>query len=297
MAIIIEEKTRVLVQGITGNQGQFHTQQMLAYGTNIVGGVSPGKGGGEVHGVPVFDTVAAALEKTPVDATVLFIPARMAKDAAFEAMENGIKTVVIITEHVPVHDAMEIMAYARDNGVTIVGPNTFGLISPGKCKIGIMPNQIYKPGNIGIVARSGTLSYEIANSLSAAGMGQSTVVGLGGDRVVGLSFVDVLQKFETDPETEGVVLVGEIGGNAEEAASEYIKRMAKPVVAFLAGRSAPPGKRMGHAGAIIERGKGTYESKVAALAGSGAHVAALPWEVPDLMRQALQRQNARRRAI
>ncbi|HWI54547.1 MAG TPA: succinate--CoA ligase subunit alpha, partial [Desulfobacteria bacterium] len=253
MAIIINEDTKVLVQGITGKQGRFHTAQMLAYGTNIVCGVSPGKEGQTVEGVPVFDSVASALEKNAVDAAVLFVPARGVKDAAFEQMENGIKTVVILTEHVPVHDAVDIMAYARNHGVTVVGPNTFGLISPGKCKIGIMPNRIYKSGGIGIVARSGTLSYEITNSLSEAGMGQSTVVGLGGDRVVGLSFVDVLKQFEADPDTEGVVLVGEIGGNSEEVAAEYIKAMTKPVVAILAGRSAPPGKRMGHAGAIIER--------------------------------------------
>jgi len=289
MTIIINEHTKVMVQGMTGNQGTFHTGQMLEYGTKIVGGVSPGKGGLEVHGIPVFDTVAAALEKNDVDATIFFVPARMVKDAAFENMENGVKTIVIITEHVPVHDAMEIMAYANDKGVTVIGPNTFGLISPGKSKIGIMPNRIYRPGNIGIVARSGTLSYEIVNSLSLAGMGQSTVVGLGGDRVVGLSFADVLKQFEADPETEGVVLVGEIGGNAEEVASEYIKQMTKPVVAFLAGRSAPPGKRMGHAGAIIERGMGTYGGKAAALEAAGAVVATVPWEVPELVRQAIEK--------
>lgn len=289
MAIIIDETTRVLVQGMTGNQGRFHTGQMLEFGTNIVAGVSAGKGGQEVHGLPVFNTVAEALEKTEVDATVLFIPAPILKDFAFEAMENGIKKVVIITEHVPLHDAMEIMAYAKDNEVTVIGPNTFGLISPGKCKIGIMPNRIYKPGNIGIVARSGTLSYEIANGLTSNGIGQSTVVGLGGDRVVGLSFVDVLRQFEKDPDTEAVILVGEIGGNAEEIASEYIKEMTKPVVALLAGRSAPPGKRMGHAGAIIERGTGTYKGKVTALEAAGAIVATLPWEVPGLLKQALKK--------
>ncbi|MDA8234900.1 MAG: succinate--CoA ligase subunit alpha [Clostridia bacterium] len=283
MAIIINDQTRVLVQGATGNQGSFHTQQMLDYGSKVVAGVSPSKGGREVHGVPVFDTISAAVEQTPVDASILFIPAQLVKDAAFEAMDSGIKTIVIITEHVPVHDAMEIMTYARANGVAIVGPNTFGIISAGKCKMGIMPNRIYMPGKIGIVARSGTLSYEIVNGLTKAGMGQSTVVGLGGDRVVGLSFVDVLKQFEADPETHGVVLVGEIGGNSEEVAAEYIKEMTKPVVAFLAGKSAPPGKRMGHAGAIIERGKGSFAGKVAALEAAGAQVAQLPWEVPELI--------------
>ncbi|MDT3700957.1 MAG: succinate--CoA ligase subunit alpha [Thermincola sp.] len=287
MAIFVNKDTKVIIQGITGNQGRFHTAQMLAYGTKIVGGVSPGKGGQLVEGVPVYDTVTAVLENTLVDAAVLFVPARGVKDAAFEQMENGIRTIVILTEHVPVHDAIDIMAYARNNKITVVGPNTFGLISPGKCKIGLMPNQIYRPGHIGVVARSGTLSYEITNSLSQAGMGQSTVVGLGGDRVVGLSFIDVLKQFETDPETRGVVLVGEIGGNAEEEAAEFIKQMTKPVVAILAGRSAPPGKRMGHAGAIIERGMGTYKGKIAALEAAGAIVAELPWEVPDLLKQAI----------
>jgi len=287
VAIIIDENTRVLVQGITGNQGRFHTEQMLACGSGIAAGVSPGKGGQEVHGIPVYNTVAEARTEGGINAAVLFIPAPAVKDAAFENMENGIKTIVIITEHVPVHDAIDIMAYAADKGVTVVGPNTFGLISPGKCKIGIMPNQIYKPGKMGIVARSGTLSYEIANSLTAAGMGQSTVIGLGGDRIVGLSFIDVLERFEADPETEAVVLVGEIGGNAEEVASDYIRRMTKPVVAFLAGKSAPPGKRMGHAGAIIERGMGTYDGKAAALSAAGAYVAQLPWEVPELLKKAL----------
>lgn len=294
MAIIINQDSRVLVQGVTGKQGRFHTAQMLAYGTNIVGGVSPGKGGQEIEGVPVFDTVAAVLDKRAVDASVLFVPAAGVKDAAFEQMENGIKIIVVLTEHVPLHDAIDIMAYARDRGVTIVGPNTFGLISPGQCKIGIMPNQIYQPGRIGVVARSGTLSYEITNSLSKAGIGQSTVVGLGGDRVVGLSFEDVLKQFETDPETDGIVLVGEIGGNAEEAAAEFITKMSKPVVAILAGRSAPPGKRMGHAGAIIERGMGTYNGKAAALQAAGAIVAELPWEVPDLLQQALNNKGAQK---
>ncbi|MBU7007603.1 succinate--CoA ligase subunit alpha [Phosphitispora fastidiosa] len=287
MAIIIDENTRVLIQGITGNQGRFHTEQMVVYGSSIAAGVSPGKGGQQVHGIPVYNTVAEAREESEITAAVLFIPAPAVKDAAFENMENGVKTIVIITEHVPVHDAIDIMAYAADKGVTVVGPNTFGLISPGKCKIGIMPNQIYKPGKTGIVARSGTLSYEIANSLTAAGMGQSTVIGLGGDRIVGLSFIDVLERFEADPETEAVVLVGEIGGNAEEVASDYIRRMTKPVVAFLAGKSAPPGKRMGHAGAIIERGMGTYDGKAAALSAAGAYVAQLPWEVPELLKKAL----------
>lgn len=287
MAVIINETTKILVQGITGNQGQFHTGQMLAYGSKIIGGISPGKGGQNVQGVPVYNTVEEAMEAETADASVIFIPARFVKESAFEAMEAGIKTLVIITEHVPLHDALEIMAYAEKKGVEIIGPNTYGLISPGKSKIGIMPNRIFLPGSVGIVARSGTLSYEIVFQLTQAGIGQSTVVGLGGDRVVGLSFIDVLQKFEADPETKAVVLVGEIGGNAEEEASQYIKTMKKPVVAFLAGKSAPPGKRMGHAGAIIERGKGTFASKVEALTAAGVKVASLPWEVSGLIKTVL----------
>lgn len=287
MAILINENTRVLVQGITGNQGQFHTEQMLAYGSNIVGGVSPGKGGQVVKGVPVYDSVEEAVEKQQANAAVIFIPAKLVKDVALESIDAGIKTLVIISEHVPLHDALDIMAFAQQRGTEIVGPNSYGLISPGKCKIGIMPNSIFTPGQVGIVARSGTLSYEIVYQLSGAGIGQSTVVGLGGDRVVGLSFVEVLKKFEADPETKACVLVGEIGGNAEEEASEYIKGMSKPVVAFLAGRSAPLGKRMGHAGAIIERGKGTFAGKVEALTAAGVKVAALPWEVGPLVKQAL----------
>ncbi|MFZ3172685.1 MAG: succinate--CoA ligase subunit alpha [Carboxydocellales bacterium] len=288
MTIIIDENTRVLVQGATGKQGSFHLGQMVAYGSKVVGGTSPGKSGQMVEGVPIFDTVAEAVEKVRPDASVIFIPSKGVKDAAFEAIDAGIKTVMIITEHVPVHDEMAIMALAKERGTIVLGPNTFGLVSPGKCKIGIMPNAVFNsPGNIGVVARSGTLSYEIVFNLCNAGVGQSTVVGLGGDRVVGLSFTDVLELFEADPNTAAVVLVGEIGGNAEEVAAQYIKEMTKPVVAFLAGKSAPPGKRMGHAGAIIERGKGTFASKVEALTAAGVKVAELPWEVPQLIRDAL----------
>ncbi len=287
MAIIIDENTNVIVQGITGNQGKFHTEQMLAYGTKIVGGTSPGKGGQEVLGVPVYDTVSAAMEEQRVDAACVFIPAPFAKDAAFEAIDAGIKVVVVITEHIPVHDELEIINFASRKGTTVIGPNTFGIVSSGKCKIGIPPNQFFVPGPVGIVARSGTLTYEIVGNLTANGLGQSTVVGMGGDRVVGLSFVSVLEKFEKDPETKVVVLVGEIGGNAEEEASLFIKNMTKPVVAYIAGKSAPPGKRMGHAGAIIERGKGTFEGKVKALSEAGAQVATLPFEVPAYIKKIL----------
>ncbi|MGQ9823785.1 MAG: succinate--CoA ligase subunit alpha [Desulfotomaculales bacterium] len=287
MAIIVDENTRVLVQGITGKQGLFHTKQMLAYGTNIVAGVSPGKGGQEAAGVPVYNSVSEALEKTPVDATVIFVPAPSAKDAAFENLDAGVKIIVIITEHIPVHDEMEIINLARVRGAIVIGPNTFGIVSAGKCKIGIPPNQFFIPGSIGVVARSGTLTYEIVANITANGLGLSTVVGLGGDRVVGLSFIDVLKMFEADPQTEAVVLVGEIGGNAEEEAAGYIRQMKKPVVAYIAGKSAPPGKRMGHAGAIIERGKGTFQGKVRALTEAGAKVASLPFEVPGLLKEAL----------
>lgn len=287
MAIIVDEKTRVCVQGATGRQGRFHLKQMLDYGTRVVAGTGPGRGGQEVEGVPVFETVEEAVDKRGANASIIFVPAPFAKDAAFEAIDAKVEVVAIISEGIPVHDAMDVMAFAGARGVTVVGPNTFGVISPGKCKVGIMPNRVYRPGPVGIVARSGTLSYEIAFNLSEAGLGQSTVVGLGGDRVVGLSFVDCFRQLERDQETRAVVLVGEIGGSAEEEAAEFIKGMSKPVVAYLAGKSAPPGKRMGHAGAIIERGRGTFESKVEALKQGGALVAELPSEVPALVQQAL----------
>jgi len=287
LAIIIDENTNVIVQGISGKQGLFHTKQMLAYGTKIVAGTSSSKGGTLIEGIPVYDTVQAACENHRIDASVIFIPAAGAKDAALEALEAGIKTVVVVTEHIPVHDEMAVVAYAKRVGATLIGPNTFGIVSSGKCKMGIPPNQFFIPGPVGIVARSGTLSYEIVGNLTTQGIGQSTVVGMGGDRIVGLTFVDVLKQFEEDPETKAVVLIGEIGGNAEEEASRYIKEMTKPVVAYLAGKSAPPGKRMGHAGAIIERGKGTYASKVEALEAAGATVASVPWEVSSLLKKVM----------
>jgi len=287
MAILVDEKTRVVVQGATGNQGRFHLKQMLSYGTRVMAGTSPGKGGDEVEGVPIYDTVEQAVLHHGVNASVIFVPAPFAKDAAFEAIDAGLGVVVVITEHIPVHDAMDVMAFARQRDSVVIGPNTFGVISPGKTKLGIMPPQAYKPGPVGIVARSGTLSYEIAAALTTAGLGQTTVVGLGGDRVVGLNFVEVLKRFEEDEATRAVVLVGEIGGTAEEEAAEFIKGMSKPAVAYVAGRSAPPGKRMGHAGAIIERGRGTFEGKVKALEAAGVRVATLPWEMPDLVRECL----------
>lgn len=289
MSIYINDKTRVLVQGITGNQGSFHTGQMLAYGTRVIGGVSPGKGGQSVEGVPVYNTVFEAVEKEAADASILFIPAPFAKDAALEALAAGIKILVLIPEHIPLQDAMDIMAQARHNNAVVVGPNTFGLVSSGASKIGIMPNQYFVPGPVGVVSRSGTLCYEIVGHLTDNDVGTTTVVGLGGDRVVGLHFIDVLKEFENDPETKAVVLVGEIGGSAEEEAAAFIESsMTKPVVAYLAGKSAPPGKRMGHAGAIIERGRGTFESKVEALTAAGAKVADLPTKVPALVKEAVE---------
>lgn len=289
MAIIIDETTRVLVQGISGKQGLFHAKQMLAYGSNIIAGTSPSKGGTPIEGIPVYKTVREACENHRIDASVIFIPASMAKDAALEALESGIKVVVVVTEHIPVHDEMAIVAYAKRLNAIVIGPNTFGIVSSGKCKIGIPPNQFFIPGPVGVVSRSGTLTYEIVGNLMAQKVGQSTVIGLGGDRVVGLTFVDVLKKFEQDTETKVVVLIGEIGGLAEEEASQYIKEMTKPVVAYIAGKSAPLGKQMGHAGAIIERGRGTYEGKVKALTAAGAKVVELPSEVPEVVKDILSR--------
>jgi len=288
MAIYINEDTNILIQGITGNQGSFHTEQMLAYGTKIAAGVSPGKGGQNVHGVPVYNSVSEAVKHHKIDASILFVPARYAKDSAFEALQAGINLLVVLPEHIPVHDTMAIMELAACKGATVIGPNSFGLVSSGKSKIGIMPNQYFVPGPVGVVSRSGTLSYEIVGSLADVGIGTSTVVGLGGDRVVGLNFIDVLSRFEKDPDTRVVVLVGEIGGTAEEDASSFIaEHMSKPVIAYLAGKSAPTGKRMGHAGAIIERGMGTLEGKIKALNQAGVKVASLPFEVPELVKKAL----------
>lgn len=290
MAVIIDKDTRVVVQGITGSQGQFHTGQMLAFGTQVVGGVNFDKAGQEVHGVPVYATVYEAVAQGGANASIMFIPAPFVKDAAFEAIDAGIKTLVLVPEHVPTQEAMEIMSFAKRHGCRVIGPNTFGIISPGEnVKMGIMPNHIYKPGPVGLVARSGTLSYEIAYNLSTNGLGQTTVIGMGGDRVIGTNFVDALELFNADPQTEAIVMVGEIGGIQEELAAEYIKaNVKKPVVAYLAGKAAPKGKRMGHAGAIIEGNRGTYESKVEALTAAGVRVASLPWEVAELVRQGLK---------
>ncbi len=289
MSILLHGGERVLVQGITGRQGSFHTRRMLEYGTAVVAGVSPGKGGASVEGVPVYDTVREAVADTGAICGVVFVPAPQAADAAMEALEHGIGRLVLVTEHVPVHDTARVLRRAREVGAQVVGPNTFGVITPGRGKLGIMPHEYYAPGPVGLVARSGTLSYEIAASLTAAGLGQSTALGVGGDPVVGQSLAGVLEAFEADEATRAVVLVGEIGGTAEEEAAPVVSRMTKPVVAFLAGRTAPPGRRMGHAGAIVEGDRGTWASKAAALREAGAAVAELPWEVADLVRRRLGR--------
>ncbi|RLI22856.1 succinate--CoA ligase subunit alpha [Candidatus Bathyarchaeota archaeon] len=291
MGIIVGKETKAIVQGITGTQGSFHTKLMLEYGTKIVAGVTPGKGGQEVHGVPVYDTVKEALEHHEADASIIFVPARFAAEAALEAIENNLKTVVIITEHIPIKDSIYIMAKAKEKGTTIIGPNTPGIITPDECKLGIMPSHIFKPGIIGIASRSGTLTYEIASGLTRAGLGQSTCLGLGGDPVVGLNFIDVLKMFRKDEKTEAVVLIGEIGGNLEELAANYIKETSypKPVVAFIAGKTAPPGKRMGHAGAIIMGRAGTAQSKIEAFQKAGVEVAEKPNDVAKILLDKLKR--------
>jgi succinyl-CoA synthetase alpha subunit len=288
VSVLIDRDTRVLVQGITGHQGTTHTRQMKAFGTQVVAGVTPGKGGSEVEGVPVFDSVREAVERTQANASCIFVPAPWAKDALIEAVDAGIRLCTVVTEHIPFHDMLVMYHYARGKGTRIIGPNCPGIAAPGKSKIGIIPNLVFRPGRVGVISRSGTLTYEIVNGIKEHGLGQSTCIGLGGDPVVGTSFVDALPLFEADPETDLLVMVGEIGGTAEEDGAEYIKHhFTKPVVAYIAGRSAPPGKRMGHAGAIITRGKGTAETKVAALEAAGARVARFPYEVPDLVAEVL----------
>ncbi len=285
MAILVNEQTRVLVQGMTGYQGEFHTRRMLEFGTKVVAGTTPGKGGMTVAGVPVFDTVAEAVAQTGATASCIFVPARLARDAALEAIASRLDPVVIITEHIPVHDAIEVVAAARAAGVRVVGPNGPGVTSPGRCKIGIMPNHLFKQGSIGLVSRSGTLTYEIVAGLTSAGMGQSTALGLGGDPVVGVTFHEAVALFAADPETEAIVLVGEIGGAAEEEAARFIKAsVRKPVVGYIAGRTAPPGKRMGHAGAVISGSEGTAQAKIAALEAAGVRMVELPGRVPDAVR-------------
>jgi len=284
MAILADKDTKVLVQGITGREGLFHTEQMIEYGTQIVGGVTPGKGGEWALGKPVFDTVKAAREATGADASVIYVPAAFAADAIFEAIDAGIDLIVCITEGIPVLDMMKVRALLDQSGSRLIGPNCPGLLVPGQTKIGIMPGHIGTPGTVGVVSRSGTLTYEVVYALTQRGIGQSTCVGIGGDPINGTSFLDVLAIFEDDPDTEKVVLIGEIGGTDEEKAARFIaSSMTKPVVAFIAGRTAPPGKRMGHAGAIVEGGSGTAADKIAALHAVGVKVAEHPEQIPDLL--------------
>lgn len=280
MSVLVDETTRVIVQGITGAVGSFHTEQMVAYGTNMVGGVTPGKAGQKVHGVPVFNTVADARKETGANATVIYVPPPFAADAIMEAADAGIELIIAITEGVPVQDMIQVVQYLKGKNSQLIGPNCPGVISPGKCKIGIMPGHIHLQGNVGVVSRSGTLTYEAVGQLTALGIGQSTCIGIGGDPINGMNFIQALQLFENDPETTSVVMIGEIGGTAEEEAAAWIKEnMTKPVIGFIAGVTAPPGKRMGHAGAIISGGKGTAEDKIAAMVAAGIHVAPTPSDI------------------
>ncbi len=286
MSILVDKNTRLIVQGVTGNEGLFHTTQMVAYGTNVVGGVTPGKGGEWVLDgkLPVFDSVKMAREATDANATIIFVPARFAADAMFEAADAGIPLIVCITEGVAVQDMMRVRNYLDQKKVRLVGPNCPGLLTPGEAKVGIIPGDIAIPGNIGVVSRSGTLTYEVLYAMKNLGMGASTCVGIGGDPVNGTNFLDVLEMFEHDPKTEKVIMIGEIGGNEEEKAAQYIgSKMTKPVAAFIAGQTAPAGKRMGHAGAIIESGAGTAADKIKALEAAGVKVAKHPEEIPTLL--------------
>ncbi|MCK4557481.1 MAG: succinate--CoA ligase subunit alpha [Candidatus Aminicenantes bacterium] len=288
MSIIIDEKTRVVVQGITGGEGTFHTQKMQEYGTAVVAGVTPGKGGTTHLGVPVYNTVADAVENEGANASAIFVPAFFAGDAIMEAAAAGIKCVVCITEGISTFDMIKAKSFLKDKDCCLIGPNTPGIISPGKCKIGIMPGHIHTPGSIGIISRSGTLTYEAVDQVTQLGYGQSTAVGIGGDPIVGLKFIELLKLFKEDKETEGVILIGEIGGTAEEEAAEYIKaEFTKPVVSFIAGQTAPPGRRMGHAGAIIAGGKGTAKEKMDALEAVGVFVAKSPAEIGQKVKEAL----------
>ena len=290
MSILVNENTNVLVQGITGRIGMIQTGHMLQQGTKIVAGVTPGKFGQKIHDIPVYDNIGEALSEHCIDASILFVPPRFVEDSCFEAIDAGIKVIVLITEHVPVHNTMRIRGYAKSKGVTVVGPTTPGIISPGKTKIGIMPVNMFCPGSIGLISRSGTLTYEVAGALCEAGLGQSTAVGMGADPVVCTDLVDLLALFEADDETKAVVIVGEVGGTQEETAAEFIhSRMSKPVVAYVAGMNAPAGKRMGHAGAIVQGGKGDAQSKLNAFKFAGVSVAENPMDIPQIVRKVVNK--------
>jgi succinyl-CoA synthetase alpha subunit len=289
MSILVDKQTRVLCQGITGKAGAFHTKGCLEYGTQVVGGVTPGKGGETVEGVPVFDTVIEAVEKTGADATMIFVPPAFTADAILEALDAGIRVIVAITEGVPVIDMVRVYDVVRRSDATLIGPNCPGVITAEQCKIGIMPGYIHQAGKVGVISRSGTLTYEAVWQTTSLGLGQTTCVGLGGDPIVGTSFIDLLKAFEADPQTEAVLMIGEIGGSAEEEAAAYIQQhVTKPVAAFIAGRTAPPGKRMGHAGAIISGGKGTAAEKIAALQEAGIEVAESPADMGAAVQRAMR---------
>ncbi len=284
MAIVVDRETRLVVQGLTGSEGRFHGLRNRAYGTNVVAGVTPGKGGQDVEGIPVFDTVADAVAGAGANTSLIFVPARFAPDAVYEAVDAGIGTVICITEHIPAHEMLRVYAYIRPKGVTMIGPNCPGVLSPGKANVGIIPAEVFREGTIGLVSRSGTLTYQIGSELAQRGLGNSTIVGIGGDPVVGSSFVDILERFEADPETDTVVLVGEIGGDEEEKAARFAaEKMSTPIFSYIAGFSAPPGKTMGHAGAIISGSSGTAQGKKDALEAVGIRVGTTPTEVADLV--------------
>lgn len=290
MSILVNNQTRLLVQGITGREGSFHTGQMVEYGTNVVAGVTPGGLGKEVHGVPVYNTVSDAVEKTQANTSIIYVPAPFAADAIYEATDAGIKLIICITEGVPTLDMVAVYHYVREHGARLIGPNCPGLITPDEAKVGIMPGYIHARGPVGLVSRSGTLTYEVVNALTEGGLGQSSAVGIGGDPIIGTNFIDVLELFQNDPETESIVMIGEIGGSDEEQAAEYItKNVTKPMVGFIAGQTAPPGKRMGHAGAIISGGEGTAAAKIEALKAAGVHVADTAAGVADIMAQAMKK--------
>lgn len=298
MSILVDRNTRLLVQGITGSQGRFHTEQMLAYGTNIVGGVTPGKGGQKVCGVPVYDTVREAVQATGANASILYVPPKFAADSILEAIDAEIPLVVCITEGIPILDMARVKHYLAGSKTRLIGPNCPGLITPEACKVGILPGYIHKKGHVGVISRSGTLTYEAVHQLTQRGIGQSTALGIGGDPIRGTGFVDALRLFEDDPDTLAVVLIGEIGGSGEEEAADFIRdHMTKPVAAFISGQTAPPGKRMGHAGAIVSGGKGTAAGKIAALRAAGVEIAETPDRIGDALEAAIRRAGVYERCL